>query len=164
MRSFEEFLKKLLDNPGTDTTLEIRGRKKIIKGMARFKSINYDFDYLKICFNDHSHLIIVPDEKDVSYSEGIIGEAEGVTDEMIGSKEINYLGKKYVLVNGNDYQFCVRLYVGKSNEDIEGEVKFSDYVAEDDEGEMLSLGWIVYTGERADVLSKSIDIREIEIL
>jgi hypothetical protein len=47
---------------------------------------------------------------------------------------------------------------------IEGEVKFSDYVPKDGSNELLSLGWIVRTGERADINPKGIDLSEIKLL
>lgn len=164
MERFEDFLKKLLENPSEKTTLLIKGKSKSIKGMARYSSVNSDFEYIKISFDDGSLLIIMPGEKDLAFSDGILGMAEGITDEMVGKERVEYKGKKYKLVDGDDYQFCLRLYVGKPNKDIEGEVKFSDYVCEDDENEMLSLGWTVYTGERADVLARPIGIEDVELL
>jgi hypothetical protein len=145
MKKFDDFLEKLFENPSDKTSLLVKGKSKSIKGMAKYSSVNSGSDYIKISFDDDSLLIIIPNEEELSFS-------------------VVYKGKKYELVVGDDYQFCLRLFVGKPNKDIEGEVKFSDYVCEDDEDEMLSLGWIVYSGERADVLARSIGIEDVEIL
>ncbi len=164
MKSFDDFLQKLLSKSAGDIELKIKGIEKKIKGMCRYTSNNYDFEYIKIVFEDHSHLIIVPSEKDIAYADGVLGEAEGISDEMIGNKEVNYKGKKYVLDNGDDYQFVLNHLVGVPGKDIEGEVRFSDYIGVDDDSEVLSLGWIVSTGKRADVLARGIDISDVEVV
>lgn len=165
MKSFDSFLKKLLEKPSTKTTLLVKGEKKKIKGMARFTTKNYHGDeYIKIVFNDHSFMLILLNEKEVYYADGIVGRAEGITDEMIGKKKtIQYKGKEYKLDNKDDYQFCLQLYVGTPF-DIEGECKFSDYFPVKGPKEFLSLGWLSYTGERADINPKIIDLDEVEIV
>jgi len=164
MKDFDEFLNRLLDKPSSDTVLRIKGEGKRIKGMARYTSENYDFDYIKIALDDNSHVIVVPSEKDVAYADKALGEAEGVSDEMIGEKEVIYKGDKYLLENGNDKQKVLEVYVGKLDEDIEGEVEFSDYINEKDDSLVLSLGWITKTKERADVLAQSIKVKDVEVV
>lgn len=164
MKNFTDFVKRLLQNPSINTTLLISGKKKKIKGMARFATINYPYDeYIKIVFTDYSFLFIVLKEKEFYYSEEYIIET-GVLDKEIGNKEIiKFSGKTYKLGNKDDYQFCLQLYVG-SPLDIEGECRFSDYFPTSGKKEYLSLGWILRTGKRADINAKIISLKEVKIV
>lgn len=162
MNSFKEFFQKLLSNPSSKMIMIVKGSRKIVKGMARFSTINYPDDvYIKIVFDDHSFLLIIPKEQEIYYAEKILGKAEGITDEMIGrDKVLKFNGKKYELGNKNDYQFCLQLYVG-TPKDIEGECRFSDYFPAEGPKEFLSLGWLSYSGERADINCRIIDSQDI---
>ena len=164
MKSFSSFLGILLKNPSKDTTIiKIKGKKRKIKGMANYTSVNYEGEeYIKIEFTDHSHLLVIPSEQELYFAEKPLGKTRGITDKMIGNKVINYKGKRYKLDNKNDYQFCIQLYVGKPNEDIEGERRFSDYISEDGL-EMFSLGWLSVNNKRADVLVKKIAHSDVSI-
>jgi hypothetical protein len=157
-------IQKLIDflllNPKGEITLQ--GKKKKIIGFAEFKTINLGEDnYFKIIFDDHSFLFIVPNQDLAMFTDEAPVPYKEIADEDIGvKKELQFRGKKYILDNANDYQYVIRLIVGDWSS-IEGEVKFSDYVPEDGSNELLSLGWIVRTGERADVNPKTIDSNEI---
>lgn len=165
MKNFKAFYRKLLDNPSTKTTLLIKGERKKIKAMARFTTVNYPKDqYIKIVFDDHSFLLVLPGEKEIYYSDKIVGQAKGIADRVIGKKKIIYYkGKEYELGNKNDYQFCLQLHVGKPLE-IEGECRFSDYFPVKGPKEFLSLGWLSYTGKRADINPQIIDLKDVEII
>jgi hypothetical protein len=164
MKAFNSFLKQLLENPNEKTTLEINGKKKRVKGMARFKSVNYGEDeYIKTSFTDGSQLIIIPSYREIYYAEKSLGKTPGISDDTIGKKVIKFNRKTYKLDNKNDYQFCLRVYVGEPNKDIEGECRFSDYVSEDRE-EMFSLGWLSYNGKRADVLARKIAPEDVSVI
>ena len=164
MKSFDKFIKHLLTNPSNKTTLKIKGIKRKISGMARFTSVNYaGEEYIKITFKDHSHLLVIPSAKELYWTNKPLGKAHGITDKMIGKPKVVFKGKTYKLDNKNDYQFCLQLYVGKPNEDIEGECSFSDYISEVG-SEMLSLGFLSYNGKRADVHVKKINLEEVEII
>ena len=162
---FDTFLKKLLNNPSSETKLRIQGKEKKISGMARFEVENYPgIEYIKIVFNDHSFLLIMIDDKELYYTDEVIGIAQGISDEEIGEKtSLVYNGKSYALENKNDYQYVLQRYVG-SYKDIEGEVRFSDYFPVEGPKEFLSLGWMSRTGERADINPTIIDISEVELL
>lgn len=164
MKSFETFLKQLLSNPSEKTEIKINGSSSKIAGMARFTSVNYaGVEYIKITFKDHSHLLVIPSEKELYWTNKPLGKAHGITNKLIGKTKVVFKGKTFYLDNKNDYQFCLQLYVGKPHEDIEGECSFSDYVSEDS-NEMLSLGFLSYNGKRADVLVKKIGPEEVEII
>lgn len=165
MENFNLFLKKLLDKPSTKTIFSIQGKKKKIEAMARFTTVNYGGDeYIKIVFDDHSFMLILPKEQEIYYADRIIGQIKDITDEMIGNKTmIQYQGKKYRLGNKDDYQFCLQLYVGTPF-DIEGECRFSDYFPVKGSKEFLSLGWLSHTGKRADINPKIISLKQIEIV
>lgn len=165
MKNFNSFLKKLLDKPSTKTVFSIQGKKKKIKAMARFTTVNYQGDeYIKIVFDDRSFMLILPKEREIYYADRIVGHVKDITDKMIGKKKtIQYKGKKYRLDNKDDYQFCLQLYLGTPF-DIEGECRFSDYFPVKGPKEFLSLGWLSYNGERADINPKIIGLEEIEIV
>lgn len=164
MDNFNLFVNKLLINPLANTILSVLGKRKKIKAMARFTSKNYpQSQYIKIVFDDHSFLFLVLSDKEIHYSDKYIIKT-GIPDEDIGEKEIvHYLGETYKLVNKDDYQFCLQLYVG-SPLDIEGECRFSDYFPVSGEKEYLSLGWVVRTGKRVDINAKIIRLEDVKIV
>lgn len=157
------FLNSLIEN--VDQKVSIRGTQKSIIGFAEFKTINLGDDgYFKITFDDHSFLFIVPSEDLLLYTDELPKPFTEIKDEEIGAAEkITFRGREYVLENANDYQYVVRLMKGDFNT-IEGEVSFSDYVPVDGASELLSLGWIVRTSERADVNPKEITMDEIKLV
>lgn len=165
MRDFNSFLKKLLKKPSTGIALSVKGKKKKVKAMARFTTVNYPGDeYIKIVFDDHSFMLVLLKEKEVYYADKIVGFAKGISDVVIDrEKFIKYKGKQYKLGNKDDYQFCLELYVG-SPLDIEGECRFSDYFPARGPKEFLSLGWLSYTGERADINPRIISLKKVEII
>lgn len=163
MKSFDNFLNQLLGNPTKQTTVTVNGKRKKLKALALYTSVNFEGDtYYKAAFQDHSYLAIIPSEKGIYYMDKPLGVARGISDKTIGNKKITYKGKIYELVNKDDYQFCLKVYLGKPHTDIEGECKFSDYVSAD-ETEMFSLGWLSYDGKRADSLMKKIDLENVQI-
>lgn len=161
--TFPQLLSSLIANP--DRPVIIRNKQKNIAGFAEFRSINLgDNGYFKVTFDDHSFLFLVPSEGLLLYTDEAPTPFIEIADEEIGTvQELTYRGKQYLLENGNDYQYVVRLIKGDYRT-IEGEVKFSDYVPKDGGEELLSLGWIVKTGERADVNPKGISLKEIQLI
>lgn len=160
--TIQEIIDSLITNP--NQKVSIKGKLKDIVGFAEFRSINLPEDnYFKMTFEDHSALCIIPGQNLMLYTEEPPTPFTEIADEDIGNKkELEFHGKKYILDNPHDYQYVVRLIKGDYNS-IEGEVKFSDYVPEDGASELLSLGWIVRTGERADVNPKELKINDVEI-
>lgn len=159
--TIQNLLDSLIKNPTKAISIKSKNRK--IVGFAEFKTVNLgDDNYYKISFEDHSYLLIVPDESLLFFADKGSSFFNEIADDEIGNKkEITFKNKKYILENAHDYQYVVRLIVGDWKT-IEGEVKFSDYISEDG-SESLSLGWLVRTGERADVVSKELKINEVEI-
>ncbi|MFC1649294.1 hypothetical protein ACFL2C_01095 [Patescibacteria group bacterium] len=167
MQSFKSFYRKIMDNPTKKTILKIGDEKKTIKSMIHLTSKNYlgeGGDYIKIYFKEDGYLLIIPGEKEVYFSNKIQGRMPGITDEMVGKKKfLTFNGKKYKLANKDDYQFVLKLIVGSPLE-IEGECRFSDYFPVEGPHEFLSLGWLTYSGKRADLHCKIIDPNEIEFV
>ncbi len=161
--SAQELLDQLIQDP--TRKISIQGKVRSIVGFAEFKTINLgEESYYKIIFDDHSFLFIVPSQDLLLFTSDAPAHFAEIPDEDIGIKQnIASRGKDYILENAHDYQYVVRLIVGDWKS-IEGEVKFSDYVPADGASELLSLGWITRTGERADVNPKHIDITDISIL
>jgi len=167
MTDFSQFLEKLLSNPSTNTILEINGNSKQIKAFIHLTTKNYlndGGDYYKIIFNDSSFMLIMPNDKELYYADKLIGEIEEIKDSDIGNLEtIQYNNKTYKLGNKDDYQFVLQLLVGNPLE-IEGECRFSDYFPDTGPKEFLSLGWLIRTGERADINCQIIDISKINLI
>ncbi len=144
--------------------LLIEGKIKTIKASILLCSKNYlDMEYIKTIFTDESFLLVMMNDREIYYADDVVGHIQEISDSAIGNvKEIIYQNRRYELGNANDYQFVKQLYIG-SPLDIEGECRFSDYFPTSGPKEFLSLGWLVRTGERADVNPKLIDLSEIEI-
>jgi hypothetical protein len=163
VQDVQELIEILIKDP--TKVISIKGQKKKIVGFAQFKTVNMGDDgYFKIVFDDHSFLLLIPSQNILMFTDEGTPHYIEIKDEEIGiKKELMFRGKKYVLDNANDYQYVIRLIVGDWKT-IEGEVKFSDYVPEADSSELLSLGWIVKTGKRADVNPKEISIQDISVI
>jgi len=146
------------------TKITINGKEKTIRGMVLLSTKNYpDSSYIKTMFTDGSFLLIMIQDKELYYADKLIGNLESVEDDEIGRLEnIKYQNKVYKLANKNDYQYVLRRYIG-GPQDVEGEVRFSDYFSEGEPKEILSLGWLSETSERADANCKILDIEDIEI-
>lgn len=165
MVDFDGFLEELFRCPSQETEILVEGVKRKVKAMIRLTSKNYlEAEYIKIIFIDESFLLIMPADREIYFSESLLGKAEEITDEMIGrDKRITYRGKVYELGNKDDYQFVKVLYVGGPL-DIEGECRFSDYFPVSGPKEYLSLGWLVRTGERADINCKVVDNKDVDLV
>ena len=159
--TIKELIDQLISSP--NQIIPIKNTPKQIIGFSEFKTINYgDESYFKITFEDHSSLCLIPSQNQVLYSDQPPTKFD-IADEEVGKKDqIIFQNKKYLLDNKDDYQYVVRLIKGNP-ETIEGEVRFSDYIPEDGSKEVLSLGWVVRTGQRADVYSKTINIQDIKL-
>lgn len=160
--TFKQLVKKLVT---IDTvSITIFNTQKIIKGVAAFRTVNLPNDpYIKIVFHDHSFLLLMLRTKELFYADTIIQHIRTIKDEDIGVKtKIIYENKIYILVNKNDYQFVTHVYRGDYTM-IEGEARFSDYMPKD-ETEILSLGWLSYTGKRADINPRKIETADIRLL
>jgi len=165
MKDFKTFYTNLLENPSMETQFRVQGKVKTIKAMGRFTAKNYlEEEYVKIYLKEGGYLLIIPQDEEVYFSDQLLHSIEGISDEVIGREEIIlYKGKKYKLANKDDYQFVLEMIVG-SPLDIEGECRFSDYFPINGPKEFLSLGWLVRTGERADLNCQIIDVKEIEFI
>lgn len=164
--NFINFFQKFVNTPKKGMVIVISGKKKTVKAISLFTSINYQNtigNYYKVIFTDESLLIIVPEIQIIQYSDGELGQIKTITDEMIGNDTISYKGNNYKLENRHDYQFVLQKLVGGPL-DIEGECQFSDYVNQADPNESLSLAWVAYDGRRSDVCSHTIDASELEIV
>lgn len=152
----------LIEHP--DQPISIQGDSKDLAGLAEFKTVNQpNSSYFKATFQDHSSMCLIPSDNFLLYSEDAPQKFVEIADEDIGTKtELSFRGKEYVLDNANDYQYVIRLIKG-DHSSIEGEVRFSDYLPKDGSSEMLSVGWVVRTGERADVNPKELNPDEITL-
>ena len=140
----------------------INNEQKVINGVVRLCSKNsIDEEYVKVAFADHTGLLLLLGSEEV-YSSKLLGTAPGITDDMVGQKEVTYDGRLFSLENKDDYQFVKQLYYGGPL-DAETECRFSDYASTDESGQTLSLGWMTHNNERADVVCTKIDLKDINI-
>lgn len=167
MHKFKEFYSTLKNSRGKEVVLKIKGVEKEVKAMVRLTTKNClpeNDEYIKMIFNDGSFLLALSNDEELYYAESIVGKISEIPDEAIGKEEfLKYNGKEYKLENADDYQFVLDLIIGTPY-DIEGEVRCSDYFPTDGTKEILSLGWLCYNGERADINPSLIDQSEVEIV
>lgn len=161
--NFKNFLDSLLSKT-KDVSFEIKWKKKKIKWMASYFTLNYwNEGYIKLKFEDKSFLLILPDQEEIYYSDNYRVNT-WISDFEIGKvKFIEYNWKKYKLWNKNDYQYVSNLYIG-TIKDIEWEVEFSDYFPVDWSKEFLSLWFEKFSWERADINPILIDLNEIKLI
>lgn len=153
-------MQKLIDTCITNESITIAGMQYSILGMAKYASANYpDDSYYKLSLNDHSGILIIPGQNRI-YRSKTIGKIPDISDAMVGTNSITFESKEYSVVNANDYQFVLEIHIGLPKE-VEGECKFSDYESIDPSRDMISLGWISFTGKRADVHATIIDRNSI---
>lgn len=148
----------------SESRLTIEDQIKSIKSVVQLTAKNYlEGIYTKVFFKEDGYLLIIPQDNLVYYSPIIQKHLTEIPDEDIGTKEIiSFGGKDYKLINKDDYQFVLHVFVGTPY-DGESEVRFSDYIPVDGSNEILSLGWMCWSGKRADLHCKVIDISEISI-
>lgn len=139
----------------------IKGSLRVVVGMARYATTNSpDAKYVKVAFSDNSGMYFLLDEPTVFYFDRKLGEVEGTENGQFGQqREIEWHGKKFTIVNANDYQYVKEFYIGTIH-DLEGEVRFSDYA--DAEGNALSLGWNMFENKRDDVYAEPLEVNDIE--
>jgi hypothetical protein len=116
-----------------------------------------DGSYIKMLLSDNHVLCIGSSEGD-SWQFGKIIDA--VPYDYPTPDVFEYDSKTYHKTS-SAYQIVKQLVFGDSLL-AEGEVKFIDY-ATDDESSLISVGVVVRTGERADVLLKNIDKSEVKL-
>ena len=162
MISFKKLLKEIKSKK---IFLKIYGKDKEILSMAQYRSKNLgDNEYIKVLFTDKSFLLILIKEKQLMYSDKVIGHIKTIKDQDIGEKEIiTYKNKKYKLINKNDHQQVKKLLFGDFSE-LEEEVFFSDYEAVNGSNEILSLGWLAKNNQRADMHVKELKIEDINLV
>jgi hypothetical protein len=161
MPTFSKLAKDIVKLPQYSGII-VSGQKKLVRGIVRLTSWNsIDEDYIKVAFTDHTGLLFLLSPKEV-YLSKLLGEVEGVADEKVGQPTVTFGGRKFRLENKDDYQFVKQLYCG-SPLDAETECRFSDYSPEDEAPEILSLGWMVNNGERADVFCEEVSPNAVVI-
>lgn len=108
--------------------------------------------YAKILLNDHNVLVVSPSDE-IAYfgkNEGHLLEFDGYPETVI------YDGLKYEMVN-HDYQIVTSIEFG-SPLDVEGEVEYWDYEADD---KIISIAVTSRTKKRADVVAHYLTFDQI---
>lgn len=141
-------------------TLKIKWIEKEVKAMAEYFTKS-GLQYIKVVFTDKSFLYVPKHEEELYYSENYSIET-GVDDKDIGTKDIiKYKGINYYLENKDDYQFVKRFYLWEIW-DIEGEVRFSDYIPKEWD-DILSLWWTSVDNKRCDLNPVVLDMKEVKM-
>lgn len=164
MQNVSQLISYLTTKAQVGDKLTIGSDSRTIKSVVNLTAKNYlEGNYLKVFFEEDGYLLVIPQDEEVYYSPVLQKHIKEIPDEVIGNETIiTYKDKKYKLENKDDYQFVLQVLAG-SPLDGEGEASFSDYFPVDGTKEFLSLGWMSYTGKRADLHCKLIAISEIEI-
>lgn len=158
LKDFYKEIKKL--GKKDSFTLKIKWIEKDVKAMAEYITKN-GLQYIKVVFTDKSFLYVPKWEEELYYSKNYSIET-GVDDKDIGTKDvIKYNSKNYYLQNKDDYQFVKRLYLWLIWE-IEGEVRFSDYIPKEWD-DILSLWWTTFDNQRCDLNPTVLDMGEVKI-
>lgn len=142
--------------------LSINARARKILALAHYRTDNLgDSEYLKASFDDGSSLLVLLADEVLMFTDKIVHHIVEIPDEDIGVVEkTSYEGQEFKLVNKDDYQFVLHWYFGEV-EDLEGEVRFSDYEPTDGSVGLLSLGWLTKNNERADICVKEIGLDKV---
>lgn len=134
----------------------IENNKYNILGMAYYVTqTDTENIYAKILLNDH-YVLVVALSDNIAYFGRNFGEIKEFSS---FDESIEYGNKKFEQVN-SDYQILKNLVFGSPLE-VEGEVVFWDYESGND---IISVAIVSRTKERADVVAKYIDIKDIKII
>ena len=160
MGKVKDVLEIAIDKAINGDEFNVCGKLRKVKGLSSFSTKNYDDEYYKFFFDDGAFLMLVPGDDEVYFTEKHVDEIESIPDAEIGKPEILLNAKKFILKDKNNYQFVKQRYVG-GFKDVEGEVSFSDYEPAEGEKEILSLGFLSFTGKRADIQCKLISMEDV---
>lgn len=162
VNSFDRVFRELTKSPTSGMRVWIGGTERKLKGMAVFTTKNYSGEYYKLFFEDESFLMLVPGDEEIYFSPRIVEHIAEIDDKVIGTEKLFYVGKQFVLKDPDNYQFVKARMVGGPG-DVEGEVRFSDYVPIDGSKEILSPGFLSFTGKRADIYCVLISPEKISV-
>jgi len=142
-----------------NSIVEIKGNRYKAVGMAAYVTQSNDSDiYYKVFFEGHYALVVVPSDGFMYFGKdvGSISEAFPPPEKINHSK----LGYRQSV---KDYQIVKEIIFGNIL-DIEGEVEFVDYECSEDESKIISVGRVVRTKKRADIVAEVIEIGEVKAL
>jgi hypothetical protein len=137
------------------SSVVIGGKSYKVLGKALYATQNDpESIYAKVLLENHYVLVLIPLDE-VAY----FGRNEGGVPEFDGFKKVvHFRGKEFKQVN-HDYQIVLRVEFG-SPLDVEGEVEFWDYEADN---LIISVAVVSRNKERADVIANYISFSDIEI-
>lgn len=152
-------LETLIHDIKEGTRLRIRNDeyKAIAKSLYVTQSNPEDY-YAKVFFEDHYVMAISPSDDFLCFGKDI-GQ---LPFEYPSPDSFDYEGETYQKVC-SDYQIVKELVFG-SPLNTEGEVKYTDYEGKNDDTKIISIGPVVRTGTRADIIAEIIDLKDISIL
>lgn len=147
---------ELIDKIKSGTKLTVSGEKhETITKTVYVTEAERNNWYAKVVFEDHSILVIAPFDNFMYF--GRIQNIFGNGNEFENS--IEYNGKKFDKT-AEDYQIVKSLVFGDPLV-AEGEVRYADYASEYDDSTIISLAVVSRTGNRADVIAKVLDAKDV---
>lgn len=146
----------LLKKITVNSVIEYSERKYRVLGKVIYATQNDPSSiYVKILLEGHHVLVIVPADKIAYFGENV-GE---LSEFNLFPQNVKFRDRQYTQVN-SDYQIVLGIEFGSPLE-VEGEVEFWDYEADD---EIISIAVVSRNKTRADVVAKYISFNDINIL
>ena len=151
------FISKIIKLPEGSKLRICKG--DVITLMSRTKYIveSCDSPYYKMVFNDHTILVVSPDDSYMYYGR------------IVPPIPYDYPTPNSVVLDGTTFISSTRdiqhpIEVEFGTEDfVERDVDFTDYQAENDKNKVLSVAIVLKDGSRADVLATVVKGRDIKL-
>lgn len=151
-------MRSLIEKIGPESRLVIGGTTFAVLGKSFFVTeSNPGSRYAKIFCERHRVLLISPDDGLLYFGQ----DRGNLGDDLMTRDSFSYEEHLYKRVAA-DYQIVVEACFGDPLE-TEGEVHFVDFMDKAETGS-ISLGLVMRTQKRADVVAQRIDIDAIDIL
>lgn len=150
---------KLIKSITKDSFIKVNGivYKPIAKVFYTTQS-NPETEYVKVFMEGHFALVISPKD-DFMY----FGKDEGCVSESFPTPDVLFYDNKEYKKTAEDYQIVKHVEFGNLLE-TEGEVVFIDYDGVTNPDTLLSVGLVVRTKTRADILADVIKLKDITVL
>lgn len=119
---------------------------------------NPETEYVKVFMEGHFALVISPKDNFMYF-----GKDEGCVSESFPTPDVLFYDNKEYRKSAEDYQIVKYVEFGNLLE-TEGEVAFIDYDGVTNPDTLLSVGLVVRTRTRADILADVIELKDITVL
>ena len=149
------YMNTIIEKITEGSTLVIKDKPYKVLGKALYATQSEpEITYAKVLLEEHNVLVLIPSDNIIylGHNEGRIPEFDSF------KKTVRFAGKEFKQV-AHDYQLVSRVEFG-SLLDVEGEVEFWDYEADDS---IVSVAVVSRNKERADIVAKYLSLSDIEV-